>query len=163
MLRAQVIQEELVGVIGVQLLKFLVDFALEGGALVVNGPQFCSLFVTEFLGGFKLCRGLTSLTLDLGKEFEEGLRVLLKHLFGADKTELSHFIEICKSLDLLVFLLKQHLNKEHLSFLLNELISVLSVLRSLYGHIEAGSLSLVDLVLDVWVDCQLCRWDVCLT
>ena len=162
-LRAQIVQELLIDVVLAELLNFLVDFALESGTLIIDRPQLHRLVVSQLLGSLKFCSGLTSLIFDLGEEFEERLRVLLEHLLGADQTELSHLVEVSESLDLLVFLLKEHLNEEHLTLFLNEVPTVLSVLWALNRHIETGSFCLVDLVLDVRVDRQLCRWDVSLT
>ena len=110
------------------------------------------LVVTLFLKGLELRRSLARFFLDVSEELEEVLSVFLEHLLGADETELAHFVEVGEALDLHVLLLKEHLDEEHLSLLLDQIPSILSVLWSLNRHIEASILCNVDLVGDVRVD-----------
>ena len=149
---SQVVEEDLVTVIGVQIFKLFIDLRLKGSALVVDLSKLLGLLTLLLLGCFKLSCSLLGLLFDIGKELEEVLSILLKHLLGAHKTELTHLIEVGKTLNFLVFLLKQHLHQEHLPLLLDEVPPILTVLRSLDRHIETGSLRHVDLIRDIWVD-----------
>ena len=76
---------------------------------------------------------------------------------------MAHFVDVCKLLNLLVLLFEQHLHQEHLSLLLDEVPTVLSVLRALNRHIKAGSLGDVDLVRDFRVNSECSRLDVSFT
>ena len=76
---------------------------------------------------------------------------------------MTHFVEVGKALNLLVFLLEKHLNEEHFTLLLDQIPAIFSVLRALNWHIEAGSFGHVDLVSDVGVDGQCRRFNVSLT
>ena len=73
---------------------------------------------------------------------------------------MAHFVDVCKLLYLLVLLFQKHLHKEHLSLLLDQVPTVLSVLRSLNRHVEACSLGDVDFVRDVGVNSESGRLDV---
>jgi len=139
-------------VISVQDFELFIDFALQSGTFVIDCAELDCLIIALFLKSFELRRCLASLLLDVCEELEEVLGVFLKHLFRAYKTELPHLIEVCKAFNFFVFLFKQHLYQEHLSLLLNEIPSVLSVLRSFNGHVKAGSFCNIYLVGDVWVN-----------
>ena len=120
------------------------------------------LVITLLLKGLKLSRCLACLFLDVSEELEEVLSVFLEHLLGADETELAHFVEVGEALDLLVLLFKEHLDEEHLSLLLDQIPTILSVFRPLNRHVEASVLCDVDFVSDVGVDGQSSRLNVCL-
>ena len=120
------------------------------------------LIITLLLKGLKLSRCLACLFLDVSEELEEVLSVFLEHLLGADETELAHFVEVGEALDLLVLLLEEHLDEEHLSLLLDQIPTILSVFRPLNRHVEASVLCDVDFVSDVGVDGQSSRLNVCL-
>lgn len=70
---------------------------------------------------------------------------------------MSHFIEVCQSFNLFVLLLKEHLYEEHLSFLLDQIPAILSILRPLNRHVKASIFCHIDLVRDIWIDSQCCR------
>ena len=73
---------------------------------------------------------------------------------------MAHFVDVCKLLNLLVLLFQKHLHQEHLSLLLDQVPTVLSVLRSLDRHVEACSLGDVDFVRDIRVNSKSGRLDV---
>ena len=73
---------------------------------------------------------------------------------------MAHFVDVCKLLNLLVLLFKQHLHQEHLSLLLDEVPTVLSILRAINWHIEACGLGDVDFVRNVRVNSKSSRLDV---
>lgn len=83
-------------------------------------------------------------------------------MLRADETKLAHLVEVGEALDLLVLLFKEHLDEEHLSLLLNQIPTILSVFGSLNWNVEASVLCNVDLVGDVGVDGQSSRLNVCL-
>ena len=68
---------------------------------------------------------------------------------------------VLQPLDLLSLRVEHLLHQEHLSLLLNQLPSVLSVLGSFNWNCETGSFSHVDFLLNLGVDCQSRRLDVC--
>ena len=120
------------------------------------------LIITLLLKGLKLSRRLARFFLDVSEELEEVLSVFLEHLLGADETELAHFVEVGEALNLLVLLLKEHLDEEHLSLLLDQIPTILSVFRPLNRYIKSSILCDVDFVSDVGVDGQSSRLNVCL-
>ena len=83
-------------------------------------------------------------------------------MLRADETKLAHLVEVGEALDLLVLLFKEHLDEEHLSLLLNQIPTILSVFGSLNWNVEASVLCNVDLVGDVGVDGQSSRLNVSL-
>ena len=116
--------------------------------------------ITLFLIGFELSSCLTCLLFDISEELQEVLCVFLEHLLRADETELTHFIEVSQSLDLFVFLFKEHLDEEHLALLLNQVPTVLPVLGSFDGDVEACILSDINFVCYVGIDGQGCRLNI---
>ncbi len=70
---------------------------------------------------------------------------------------------IFEPLDLSLLGLKHLLDKEHFPLLFNKLISVLLVLRALDRDSKACSFSHIDLALDLRVDSEGRRFNVCLT
>ena len=70
-------------------------------------------------------------------------------MFGTNKTELTHFVEVGKALNLLVFLLQKHLNEEHFTLFLDQIPAILSVLRALDRHVEAGAMPPLLLLLAI--------------
>ena len=160
--RSKIIKEDFVLVVGLQILQFFVNFALQCCTLIIDSSQVHRFLVTLFLRSFKLCSRLTGFLLDVSEKFEEVLGIFLKHLLRANKTQLTHFIEVCQSLNFFVLLLEEHLHEEHLSFLLDQIPAIFSVLRPLNGHIKTSVLGHIDLICDVWVDGQRRRLDISL-
>ena len=135
-----------------QIFHLLVNLALQGGALVIDRPQLHRLVVTLFFKGLELRCSLARFFLDVSEELEEVLSIFLKHLLGADETELAHLVEVGEALNFLVLLFEEHLDEEHLSLLLNQIPAILAILRSLNRHVETSIFSYVDFVGDVGVD-----------
>ena len=73
---------------------------------------------------------------------------------------MAHFVDVCKLLNLLVLLFQKHLHQEHLSLLLDQVPTVLSVLRAFNWHIEACGLGDIDFVRNVRVDSKSGRLNV---
>ena len=155
--RSKIIKEDFVLVVGLQILQFFVNFALQCCTLIIDSSQVHCFLVTLFLRSFKLCSRLTGFLLDVSEKFEEVLGIFLKHLLRANKTQLTHFIEVCQSLNFFVLLLEEHLHEEHLSFLLDQIPAILSVLRPLNRHVKASIFRHIDLICDIRVDGQ-CGW-----
>ena len=159
-LGAKIVKEHFVIVVRVQIFKFLVNLALKGCTLIIDGSELHGLIVTLFFERFKLCGRLACLLLNVREELKKVLGVFLKHLLGADKTELAHLIEICQAFNFLVLLLKEHLDQEHLSLFLDKVPTVLPVLRAFNRHVKASVLCHINLVCDIRVDGQRCRLNI---
>lgn len=103
-----------------------------------------------------------SVFLDLIEEVNEALSISSQHILRRFQSVLTHMRMIFQPLDLALLRLKHLLHQEHFPFLVNELVPVLLVLRSLNGNSEPGGFSHVNLILHLRIDRE-CRWlDVCL-
>lgn len=94
LIRTKIVKELFVVLVCAQIFKLLVDHACKCSTLVIDGPEQHSFFGTLLLKSFKLSGCFACLLFDGREECEEVLCVFLKHLLGADKTELAHLIEI---------------------------------------------------------------------
>jgi hypothetical protein len=70
---------------------------------------------------------------------------------------------LSQSFDFLLLGLQHLLNQEHLSLLLDEFPSILSIFWSLDGDGESSSFGHVDFTLHLWVDSKLCWLNVSFT
>ena len=104
------IQERLVVVVQRQSFQVLINLTLNGGAAIIEASQSNSCIISSFLEFLQGLIRLCCLLLDLREELKETTSVSLQHFFWAEKTDLSHLIDICQPFNFSVLGLEHHLN-----------------------------------------------------
>lgn len=122
--------------------------------------KFVGFLVFLLAGLIKFLRSLLCFFFNLVEELQEGFRIAFKHVFGTHQAIFPQTSMLIQPHDLRLLNVQHLLNQKHLTLLLDQLPSVLTILGSLDWHGVACGFGDVHFALDLGVDRQLCRLDV---